>query len=410
MLRTIFIPTFLLLIFFSFSPTGGFSAQYSGQFFEKDPFANDVMPGDLEGTFEQCIGNFLSGQADLPYKEYHFECYEVIGYLFRLNYIDYEGNVTNLERPMGENGAVTIELVESYHEEYGNRMEEDENGDEVPTEVLVGQYTFIAIGRAKCADPSFRMTAGRNRIEVDEETTLSIDMGCGNWPMWEKEVTLTLEGVGELGETEIELDMFGHGEVVFRGTERGRAEITATTTNCDTWPEEKTEPSATAVIRVGEPGVAIDLTYDASQDMGIFSSTFVLTNHVSVPLDVDEAGNVTGEGTVETDFDFDYQTDQAHTENFRYTGFDSCSVEGTYIDGEYLFTITLTGFLHFEHVVNMGPAGETRIPIESPIMWQQFLAEPIRLTDDKESTFTAAGSIPMTSGTYIIEAYWEKDE
>ena len=384
-------------------------AQSPGHLIVIDPFANGVVAGDLDATFEQCIANFLAGAPELPYKEYHFECFEVVGFLFKLKLTDYSGTESYRERIYGEEGKRRFNTDEGYYELMGDVRED---GEVVEENVVIGQYLFEVIALANCAEPEFTITAEKNRIDVDEETTLEIDMSCGPWQMWQKEIDLEVGGVGELDEYYIELDMNGHGEVTYTGTERGLGTITATTTNCEIWEEDRMDLSASTTVRVGEPGVEIDLSYDFSQNLGFFTSTFIVINHINAPLEVGDDGTVTGDGTVETEFEFDYQSDQCHTENFRTSGFDNCQIEGWYREEsqDYMLTITISGNVYYEHVCDFGPAGEVRIPIDQPVEWNQYFAEPVVIGKDKDSTFSTTGSMPIVGGMYTIDARWEEDE
>jgi len=384
------------------------NAQDHGILITVDPFSNGVVEGDPAATFEQAVNTFLSGRPELPYKEWYFECYEFVGYYFTMTYTDRNGNTQEFERVTGTIGDHQLNFEDCYFEETTTEWEEDFEGDMEQVEVVIGTYLFKANGYANCSEPTLTIRSEQERIETGESTLITVDLMCGGTAMANDDVTLSLDGVGELDQTELYLDSVGHGEATFHGTERGRATITASMMNCEQWDGESREFTSSCVVRVGEPGVEIDLTYDASSTMMMLNGVFLIINHISVPLEVEHSsGEVTGTGTVETEIQFDYSSEECHVENFEYSGFEECFVEGTYIDGEYLFTITITGYVSYEHVCDLGPMGEMRIPIEAPILWEQYFAEPIRLSDDHDETFETSGSI-MGVADYTISAQWEE--
>jgi len=226
--------------------------------FEIDTFARGVVRGDPAATLDRCITSWLSNTPPLPYKWEEWGCDDLVGYEFTLEYTDKEGKSSITNRVVGEKTDRTTELDQAAYKDAFT--EEDEWGEKYD---YSENYLVIVKGYLRCAKPDFIVSAEETHIDVGDETRISIHLICDGLVMGGEEILLSLNGPGELSNSNLTTDGSGMAETMYRGTENGLAVIIAT------WiPELKKckRVSENTVVFVGIAPVTATLKNKISSD------------------------------------------------------------------------------------------------------------------------------------------------
>ncbi len=375
-----------------------------GPMIKIDPWAHGAIPGDLEATFERATNTFMSNYPELPF---HYtgkgDCVWLVGYEFSMNYRTLTNgktlsDVITLERTVGEMTDNLILLTFPFIYRY-TEVDADEN------EVL-HYYALETSAYIKYSEEAeIHLAADSTRIDVGDETNVYERLTCGGQP-YDGRVDFKLEGVGNLSD---EWVMESPYKITFHGTEEGLATITGTHISYSTLGEEPRIITDSVSIRVGPPGLEVELLYQATMPPW-FSTTF--TSAMNILLSTDASGNVTGQGagqsTVDYNIDIEVPDGRSVLENWQYQGLDTCTATGTFDGKNYKLQLHADWSLHFEMVFyDENGIERIRTPIDSDVHWDSLSLPEIEISNNPDDTFSYSGSVPGIDSSVSVEVKWE---
>lgn len=380
-------------------------AQASNGYYSGDGIEGSVSEGDTQASLSGLIDWWKtnSGIEMGSHDARDGQCKKVVGLRF-----DFASN-------WDEVGEYIIEGEETddAHIFYcaldvsGQKITLNERPD--PNSVTDIYWSFQATAFYGCDTPALSLTPSPASIDVGEDSTVDIQIDCfdaGGVGGMTVNLYLSEGSPGSLDQHEVITDGSGHASVTFTSDGEGTAIVNAQVMSCQ--GEDSMELlEGVCTINVGGRKLQVDLIYQSHLEQAVtFDMSFV--HRMEIDIETSDDGQVTGNGTGKTSFDFEYHNEEVHTENWSDSGFTECEAEGTF-DGEtYMINIDTTGSISYEHVVEVPGHEPIRFPVDADIDWDQLLAEPIVIGASDDSTFSASGSFPWGLN-YTILARWVSD-